>query len=79
MDNKPLETLQDHLEAWYLSSVKRIGGEPVSVVGHFKEMAEANPNLLDEAREMLESMRGISEERCFITKTYKAFLNKVLD
>ena len=76
---KPLVTLNDHLSAWYLSSVRKIGGSPVSVVDHFKKLAEENPKLMKEAKDMLESMRGISDEKCFITKTYKSFLNKVLN
>lgn len=72
-----LKTLQDHLDAWYMSSVRRIGGTPVSVVDHFKNLIKDDAALKKEAEDKLAILRGINEDKCFISKTHKIFLEKV--
>ena len=71
------ERVQAFLSTWYGASVLK-KGDANAIELAFAEAMNADPQIEAAAREYLDSTRRIQEERCFITATARAGLQKAI-
>lgn len=77
--SKQPETLQEFLDAWYRAYVISSDKNPIGLVEAFKTKASEDATLLSAAREKLNSLKGIPDDRCFVSKIQRMFLNQALN
>lgn len=77
--SKEPETLQDFLDLWYREHVVSSNKNAVGVIERFKAKAENDVSLLSAAREKLKTLNGIPDDKCFVSKIHRLFLNQVVN
>lgn len=77
--SKEPETLQEFLDAWYRSYVIASDKNTTGIVDQFKTKASQDASLLSAAREKLNSLKGIPDDRCFVSKIQRMFLDQALN
>ena len=79
---KPVEPLRKALNGWlteWYEARVLAHGSPVQTVARFNKAAEFNPGLKVEAAKRYAEIKDIPDDRCFISKTQREFLTKVID
>lgn len=74
-DKIELDTL---LADWYVASVLKKGSTQ-NILQRFTEALGVHPTLRDLAADRLASLRAIPDQRCFISKVHRDYLERVLN